>query len=154
MSLSLRLGPQSVGLERVCTWTSGSGRARPAPRPWLLCTGPRTRATAMGSSRVAVRRKAAPGESLTGRQTLVAGGKRYKQSTARSPSALPTAAAAGYTHFKTKEGRWRPIATLKMASWGGIGMVSVGTRRQGRAGDKQVAVPRWSPSPQQVAVPR
>lgn len=37
---------------------------------------------------------------------------------------------------------------------GGIGMVSVGTRRQGRAGDKQVAVPRWSPSPQQVAVPR
>ena len=36
----------------------------------------------------------------------------------------------------------------------GIGMVSVGTRRQGRAGDKQVAVPRWSPSPQQVAVPR
>ena len=109
----------------------------------------------MGSSRVAVLRKAAPGESLLGRQTLVAGGVRFKQSTARSPSAIPTAAAAGYTHFKTKEGRWRPIATFKMASWGGgIGMVSVGTRRQGRAGDKQVAVPRWSPSPQQVAVPR
>ena len=47
-----------------------------------------------------------------------------------------------------------PNCYVQNGKLGGIGMVSVGTRRQGRAGDKQVAVPRWSPSPQQVAVPR
>ena len=54
-----------------------------------------------------------------------------------------------------------PDCYVQKGKLGGIGMVSVGTRRQGRAGDqflrpspKQVAVPRWRPSPQQVSVPR
>ena len=73
----------------------------------------------MVSSKITVRREAAPGEQLHGKQTLSSRGVRYKLSVAATAGAVPAAAAVGYTHFRTKRGRWRPIAEFKSQGWGG-----------------------------------
>ena len=56
---------------------------------------------------------------MHGKQTLSSRGVRYKLSVAATAGAVPAAAAVGYTHFRTKRGRWRPIAEFKSQGWGG-----------------------------------
>lgn len=73
----------------------------------------------MANSRITMRREAARGEQLHGKQTLSSKGVCYKLNVAETAGAIPAAAAMGYTHFRTKRSRWRPIAEFKSQGWGG-----------------------------------
>ena len=90
----------------------------------------------MVSSKITVRREAASGEQLHGKQTLSSWGVRYKLGVAATAGAIPAAAAVGYTISGLSEAGGARLLSSSRKAGGGIGVVSAVTRPRGRTGDR------------------